>query len=85
MHIVIINPKWGNIEWARVFDTYKSCDELDKFLDIIPKTEKDYIVCVACKDDCITSLSEKALEWFHTLGSKLMYDIGYRNSFAFIS
>lgn len=69
LHIVIIDPKWGTVEWARSFDTYRVCTEFDEFLDSIPKPEENYIVCIACKDDCFTNLSDKAKEWFKIMGS----------------
>ena len=56
LHIVVINPANGKTRFTRVFDTYKSSDELDKFitLNAIPL---GYIIIAACKDDCVTNLS----------------------------
>ena len=55
LHILIINPSNGNIEFGEIFDTYKSSDKFNKFISShIPK---GYVVAAACKDDCITRLS----------------------------
>ena len=52
----------SKIEIAKVFDTYKSSDELDKFIDSgIPKGS---IVVASCMDDCVSNLSSKAKNWF---------------------
>lgn len=69
LHIAVINPKDFKVAMAKVFDTYKSSDELDNFIksNDIPK---GYIVAAACKDDCTTNLSKRGISWFETLGSK---------------
>ena len=77
MHIVIIHPASGKIQTARVFDTYKTSKELDEFLlnDITPGD----IIVAACKDDCVTKLSELSNNWFtKELGSKLISKLEYR-------
>ena len=38
----------------------------------------------ACKDDCVTNLSENAKKWFADLGSQEIYNLEYRQSFVFI-
>ena len=58
LHIVVINTPYGTVEFAKVFDTYKSSAELDDFID--QGVPEHYIVVVACKDDCVTNLSNKA-------------------------
>ena len=32
LHIVIIHPKTGNVEYSKAFDTYKSSNDLDGLL-----------------------------------------------------
>ena len=59
LHIVVVNLKTGKIEYAQAFDTYKRSTEFDEFIeDPIPK---GFIILAACKDDCITNLSEKGI------------------------
>ena len=56
LHIVLVNPLNGNVEWARVFDTYKDDKAFDEFTKMVPDGT---IVIAACKDDCVTQLSEE--------------------------
>ena len=58
LHIVIINPFNGQIESAKVFDTYESSAALNKF--ILEDVPQSYIVVAACKDECSTNLSGEA-------------------------
>ena len=76
LHIVVINPSNGAIDTAEVFDTYESCKLLDDFIeDEIPKGR---IIVAACKDECVTKLSEKAKKWLAGMGSKKIMDLEYR-------
>ena len=68
MHIVIINPKTCTVKFAKVFDTYKSSDDLDKFIDL-ENINFGFIVVAACKDDCARKLSENAKLFFSLMGS----------------
>ena len=54
-HVVVINTFRGSIEISKIFDTYKSSEEFDKFTAI--KFPKDWIMAIACKDDCSKNLS----------------------------
>ena len=42
------------------------------------------IIVVACKDDCIQSMSDKGKNWFETMGSKAISTLKYRQGWAFI-
>lgn len=83
LNIVIVNPSNGAIEHAVVFDTYKDSDALNKFL-IKTEIPDGHIVLAASKDDCFENLSMVAMKWFSTMGSKTVWDLKYRSSFAFI-
>lgn len=56
LHIVAFDPAHGNVEVAKVFDTYESSHKLDSMIsnNLIPE---GHIVAVACKDDCTKNLS----------------------------
>ena len=58
LHIVIINSRSGEIQTAKVFDTYSSSESFQEF------TRKEIlegcVVVAACKDDCATKLSQEA-------------------------
>ena len=83
LHIIVINPNDGEVEFGEVFDTYKSSFELDQFInfDVIPD---GHIVVAACQDDCITALSETGKSWFSDMGSKEINNLQYRCGFSFI-
>ena len=67
--MVVLSPEDGCIMFAKVFDTYKSSESLDLFIldDLIPCGR---IVAIACKDDCVTNLSNTAKTWLESMGSK---------------
>ena len=65
---MLFNPFEGVVYAAQVFDTYKSSDNLDAFIH--SSLPEGFIVIVACKDECTTSLSEIAREWLRSMGSK---------------
>ena len=81
LHIVIINPKNGNVKLAKVFDTYKTSELFDEFITGIPL---GYIVAAACKDDCWTSLTRAGQAWFLAMGSMEIVNLEYRDGFTFI-
>ena len=43
-----------------------------------------YIVIAACKDECVTKMSIKTKLWFGSMGSSLIWELGYREGFTFI-
>ena len=45
---------------------------------------KGFIVIAACMDDCVTQLSNKSKCWFADMGSQEIWNLGYRQGFAFI-
>ena len=55
---MILNPFSGQIEFAKVFDTYKSSETFDSF--VCEHVPLKYIVVAACKDDCVSQLSKQA-------------------------
>ena len=68
---------------AEVFDTYKSSDSFDVFIQ--SSVTPGFIIAVACKDECVTNLSYAAKEWFKSLGSKQIWNLKYRQGFALIA
>ena len=73
LHVVVVNGSSGKIEFAKVFDTYKTSSAFDEFTDNpIPE---GYIVIAACQDECTASLSEKGRQWFRNMGSKSITEL----------
>ena len=82
LHIVIINRFNGEVESAKVFDTYKASNSLDNFIDQgIPDNS---IVVAACNDECVTNLSLAVKKWFESMGSSEIGKLEYRQGFVFI-
>ena len=67
---------------AQVFDTYANSQSFDDF--ITNKVRDGLIIIAACKDDCVTNLSRKGKEFFAHMGSEDIWDLEYREGFAFI-
>ena len=82
LHIVVIDGIQAKIEYAQVFDTYKSSEKLDQFIDGFEKSQYQ-IVIAACKDDCVKKLSRKAKLWLAGMGSREIAHLKYRCGFAF--
>ena len=67
IHLVVLNPFTGKVELARVFDTFHSSEVFERFIrHIVPE---NYVLVAACKDECVTNLSQAAKQWFANLGS----------------
>ena len=66
---------------AGVFDTYQSSTELEAFIDKIPP---DMIIVAACKDECAQNLSQIGKLWFSNMGSKEIWNVKYRDGYAFV-
>lgn len=82
LHIVIINPLTGDIEAGKVFDTYKSSAMINLFIK--GNFKKGCIVAAACRDECSNALSTEVKTWFASMGSRLIWQLQYREAFAFI-
>ena len=82
LHVVIISPNDYKIKHAKVFDTYETSARFNKFIkDSVPL---GYIVIAACKDECLTGFSFSGKEWFASMGSLDIWELGYQCGFAFI-
>ena len=83
IHIVLINPQTGKVIFGKVFDTYKSSDTFHDFMQkpIAPGT----IVVAAVRYCGVTGLSYPAKVWFGDLGSRYIWFLGFRESFAMIA
>ena len=68
LNIAIIDPKDGRIRQGRVFDTYKTSEEFEKWIST-ENIPAGYIVAAACKDECTANLSDTIKNWFIGMGS----------------
>lgn len=84
LHVVVMDPQDGGSAMGRVFDTYKSSEAIDQFIDENEEMPDGNIVICACKDECSKSISEKAKQWLQNCGSLMSPYLKYRCGFAFI-
>ena len=82
LHIVVFDTQRGFILHSKAFDLYKSTVSFDDFIRR-PLADGNLVIA-ACKDDISTCLSDEAKTWFAEMGSKDIFKVGYRHSFAFI-
>ena len=61
---------------AKCFDTYETSENLDALIDT--GIEHGDVVIAVCKDECFTNLSDKAKDWFKSMGSKEISNLEYR-------
>ena len=80
---MIINPGDFSIELAQVFDTYKSPSIFEAFINN-NRIPRGHIIMAACEDDMAQSLPANAKKWFDSMGSKEIWNLTYREGFAFI-
>ena len=78
----MINPFNGRVEHAQVFDTYKTSQDLENFIS--NEIDNINIVAAACKDDCVSNLSDRCKMWFAEMGSEEIWNLEFRHGFAFI-
>ena len=84
LHLVLINPENGEVEFAQVFDTYRDNQSLANFILQAKRIPRGRIVIAACKDDCATKLAWNSRKWFADMGSEEIWNLEYRQGFAFI-
>ena len=68
LHVAVINPHDGSVVRAQAFDTYKTSTAFETFISSggVPD---GFVVAAACKDDCMTRLSNVCRRWFNAMGS----------------
>ena len=69
---------------ANVFDTYKSSDKIDSFIDEF-NFKRGSIIIGACKDECNRMLSIKAKHFLANMGSIEIWNLWYRQGFVIIA
>lgn len=68
LHVVLVNPENGKVEWTKVFDTYEKPEGFDYFCANV-HIPHGFIVVAACKDECTSNLSAFGRSWFKFMGS----------------
>lgn len=82
---VVVDATVGIITFAGIFDTSASPDESDDLAAFIEELRDGEIVALACKDDCSESLNDRARAAIEMkLGSKEVWDVGFRDSWCLV-
>ena len=85
LHVLIMDPSSEQALISIIFDTYESSYSLDHFINTyVSRIPEGHIVIAACKDDCSTHMSQQAKQWLADMGSQEVWNLQYRDSFAFI-
>ena len=82
LHIVALDPERGEVLAAQAFDTYVSSALFDQFISRgIPQGT---IILAACKDECVSKLSDRGRQFFADMGSEEIWNLAYRSGFSFV-
>ncbi|KAF9199593.1 hypothetical protein BGZ49_010269 [Haplosporangium sp. Z 27] len=84
INLVVIDPVQGVIIESVSFDTHISEDESDDLARLVDWLHPGLIVVCACKDDCFEHLTNSARLALKQLGSELVGDLKYRDSWCLI-
>lgn len=83
LHVVLINPTNGKVDFAKVFDTYEPSNDFVQWITA-NKEKKGSIVVAACQDDCSKSMPVFCKKWFEEMGSTEIMNLEYHQGYAFI-
>jgi hypothetical protein len=84
LNVCLIDPIDGSILETASFDTHVSKDESDEFARLIDFIEPGVISVVCCRDDCYENLTEAAKVACESMGSSIIRDVSYRDSWCMI-
>ncbi len=87
INVIVFNQE-GQVIDRGTFDTYASTNETNKFVEFINKVNPENYVALAVKDECTWHLNyssnEKVQQVFQSLGSTMISQVGYRDSWVLI-
>jgi len=83
LNVAVINEVTGQPLVCTTFDTFLPGDS-DRFADLVDKLPSGRIVAIAVKDDASANLSQRAKRACQSLGSRQVYCLRFRTSWAFI-
>ena len=84
LFVAVIDEDNFDVLTAKVFDTYSSTKNSEKFANLIKSLPLGRIVVVAVKDEATGHLTSAAKDACASIGSKRVYDLSYRSSWAII-
>jgi len=81
--IVIVEKGTRKINYTRMFDTYLDSNECNKLNSVLMQVRPGNLIILGVKDDGSRSLTLELTQTISALGSKLINQLGYRDSWAF--
>lgn len=78
LHVVVFDAFRGLLLHNQVYDTYRSSEKLEAWIEKNEKFAVGQAVVIACKDDCVTRLSGTVRYWLTKLGAKEIGSLKYR-------
>jgi len=83
LNVAVIDEATGQPLVCTTFDTFFP-GNADRFADLVDKLPSGRIVAIAVKDDASANLSQRAKRACQSLGSRQVYCLRFRTSWAFI-
>jgi len=81
--LVIVEKGTRRVTYSRMFDTYLDPNESAKLNSILYETPTGNLLILGVKDDGSRSLTLDVIQTLSSLGSKLINQLGFRDSWAF--
>jgi len=82
--LVVVEKGTRRVTFARMFDTYLDPNESSKLNSILFQVKPGNLIIMGIKDEGSRSLSVDLINTISMLGSKLIHQLGYRDSWAFV-
>ncbi|MDZ7371840.1 MAG: C25 family cysteine peptidase, partial [candidate division KSB1 bacterium] len=83
--VLVVDHRSGQVKAAKSFDTYGSAAESDSLAAFVNSQPDSAVIMAGVCDDGATSLRPPAIAAFQALGSRLIANLQYRDSWAFIA
>ncbi|KAJ3221856.1 hypothetical protein HK099_003040 [Clydaea vesicula] len=84
LNITVLDPLDGVVVETASFDSHSSADESDEFANMVEWLDTGMLAVIISKDDCTENITEAAKSACETLGSKIIRDLKYRDSWCLI-
>jgi len=84
IHVVVIDEGSGSVLAQQRFDTYDSPSESQRLSTLLNNLPAGRVVAMAIEDEGTTSLTEEARRAIEALGSRLIRQVGFRDSWAMV-
>nr|CAB3265040.1 protein O-linked-mannose beta-1,2-N-acetylglucosaminyltransferase 1 [Phallusia mammillata] len=84
LHLIVINPKSGQIKGSHIFDTFSSKGDSLLVEMLTNGLDGEHLLVFAVKDEASLKLSQKSRKLLTDIGSKHVYHLKWRSLWAMI-